>query len=237
MPRKKAPKEYFTLETEQAIIDYNNSVDKLQRDKLYKDKIQKSFEKLAEIVYNKWKFSYFDDGPEDVMAEVVAFMVEKMHMFREGKGKAFSYFTIVARNYLILNNNSNYKRYKDTDVISNMPENWDKENNWEEEVVNSEYRVFNKRMLEYWDLNLETYFTKKRDLQIADAVLELFRRSEYIENFNKKGLYLLIREMTGHPTHYITKVVNRMKSKQMELFNEFMERGDIDTGSNFSSNL
>ena len=237
MPRKKSPKEYFTLETEQAIIDYNNSVDKLQRDKLYKDKIQKSFEKLAEIVYNKWKFSYFDDGPEDVMAEVVAFMVEKMHMFREGKGKAFSYFTIVARNYLILNNNSNYKRYKDTDVISNMPENWDKENNWEEEVVNSEYRVFNKRMLEYWDLNLETYFTKKRDLQIADAVLELFRRSEYIENFNKKGLYLLIREMTGHPTHYITKVVNRMKSKQMELFNEFMERGDIDTGSNFSSNL
>lgn len=237
MPRKKQPKEYFTLDTEQAIIDYNNSNNKLDKDRIYKDRIQKSFEKLAEIVYNKWKFSYFDDSPEDVMAEVVAFMVEKMHMFREGKGKAFSYFTIVARNYLILNNNSNYKRYKDTDVLSSMPENWDKENSWREETINEEYRIFNKRMLEYWDINLETHFSKKRDLQIADAVLELFRRAEYIENFNKKGLYLLIREMTGHPTHYITKVVNKMKSKQMELYNEFMNSGDVDTGSNFSSNL
>lgn len=237
MPKKKQPKEYFTLDTEQAIIDYNNSSDKIFKDRLYKERIQKSFEKLAEIVYNKWKFSYFDDNPEDVMAEVVAFMVEKMHMFREGKGKAFSYFTIVARNYLILNNNSNYKRYKDTDVISNLPETWDKENDWKEQVINSEYRVFNKRMLEYWDLHLETYFSKKRDLQIADAVLELFRRSEHIENFNKKGLYLLIREMTGHPTHYITKVVNRMKSKQLDLYNEFMENGDIDTGSNYSKTL
>lgn len=237
MPRKKQPKQYFTSETEEAIILYNNSISKTEKDRLYKEKIQKSFEKLAEIVYNKWKFSYFDDDPEDVMAEVVAFMVEKMHMYKAGKGKAFSYFTIVARNYLILNNNSNYKRYKDTDVMSSMPENWDKENNWEEEVVNSEYKVFNKRMLEYWDVNLETFFTKKRDLQIADAVLELFRRAEYIENFNKKGLYLLIREMTGHPTHYITKVVNRMKSKQMDLYNEFMDSGDINTGSDYSPTL
>ncbi len=41
------------------------------------------------------------------------FMIEKIHMYKSGKGKAFSYFTIVARNYLILNNNANYKRYKD----------------------------------------------------------------------------------------------------------------------------
>ena len=40
-------------------------------------------------------------------------------------------------------------------------------------------------MLEYWDKNLTKVFTKKRDIQIADSILELFRRSEYIENFNK----------------------------------------------------
>ena len=71
------------------------------------------------------------------------------------------------------------------------------------------------------------YFPKKRDVQIADAILELFRRAEYIENFNKKSLYLLVREMTGYPTHYITKVVNKMKEKQMELYNEFDREGDI----------
>jgi len=227
MPRKKSNRQYFTKDTEDAIILYNKTEDKLTRDKIYKDHIQKSFEKLAEIVYNKWKFTYFDDDPQDVMAEVVTFMIEKIHMYQEGKGKAFSYFTIVARNYLILNNNSNYKRYKDTDVMSNMPENWDTENNFREETFNDEYKTFNKRMLVYWDIHLENHFPKRRDMQIADAVLELFRRAEFIENFNKKSLYLLIREMTGHPTHYITKVINKMKAKQMELYNEFMDTGDI----------
>ena len=227
MPRKKNSKQYFTKDTEDAIIEYNNTDNQRIKDRIYKERIAPAFDKLAEIVYNKWKFTYFDDDPQDVMAEVVAFMIEKIHMYRAGKGKAFSYFTIVARNYLILNNNANYKRYKDTDVMSAMPENWDTENNFREEVRNDEHRTFNQRMLMYWDVHLETFFTKKRDLQIADAVLELFRRAEYIENFNKKGLYLLIREMTGYPTHYITKVVNKMKERQMELYNEFDRDGDI----------
>jgi hypothetical protein len=227
MPRKKNQKRYFTEDTENAIIEYNLTNDKLLKDKIYRERIQFAFAKLAEIVYNKWKFTYFDDDPKDVMSEVVTFMIEKIHMYKNGKGKAFSYFTIVARNYLILNNNANYKRYKDTDVISNMPESWDRENNFKEEVRNDEIRIFNKRMLAYWDVHLENYFPKKRDMQIADAVLELFRRAEYIENFNKKSLYLLIREMTGHPTHYITKVVNKMKERQMELYYEFDRTGDI----------
>ncbi len=227
MPRKPRNKQYFTKDTENAIVEYNNTTEQRIKDRIYKERIAPAFDKLAEIVYNKWKFSYFDDEPQDVMAEVVAFMIEKIHMYREGKGKAFSYFTIVARNYLILNNNANYKRYKDTDIMSSLPESFDTENNWAEEETNSEYKIFNKRMLAYWDANLEFYFPKKRDMQIADAILELFRRADYIENFNKKSLYLLIREMTGHPTHYITKVVTKMREKQMELYNQFMDEGDI----------
>jgi len=227
MPRKPRNKQYFTKDTEDAIIEYNSTDDQRIKDRVYKDRIKPAFDKLAEIVYNKWKFTYFDDDPQDVMSEVVTFMIEKIHMYKAGKGKAFSYFTIVARNYLILTNNSNYKRYKDTDIMSSLPESFDTENNWKEEDTNNEYKLFNKRMLAYWDEHLENYFPKKRDMQIADAVLELFRRAEYIENFNKKSLYLLIREMTGHPTHYITKVVTKMREKQMELYNQFMDEGDI----------
>jgi len=227
MPRKAKSKQYFTKDTEDAIIEYNLTDDQRIKDRVYRDRIKPAFDKLAEIVYNKWKFTYFDDEPKDVMSEVVAFMIEKIHMYKNGKGKAFSYFTIVARNYLILNNNANYKRYKDTSILSAMPESFDTENNWKEEDTNDEYRTFNKQMLLYWDEHLENHFPKKRDMQIADAILELFRRAEYIENFNKKSLYLLIREMTGHPTHYITKVVTKMREKQMELYNQFMDEGDI----------
>ena len=82
-------------------------------------------------------------------------------------------------------------------------------------------------MLKYWDENLNFVFSKKRDLQIADAILELFRRSEHIENFNKKHLYLLIREMTDYKTHYITKVVNVMKKHQKKLLNDYLEHGEL----------
>ena len=75
--------------------------------------------------------------------------------------------------------------------------------------------------------NLLDYFQKKRDIQIADAVLELFRRSRFIENFNKKHLYLLIREMTDCKTHYITKVVNVMKQHQKKMLNDYLETGDF----------
>ena len=54
-------------------------------------------------------------------------------------------------------------------------------------------------------------------------MLELFRRADYIENFNKKHLYLLIREMTDCKTHYITKVVNTMKKHQKVMFNQFLD--------------
>ena len=75
--------------------------------------------------------------------------------------------------------------------------------------------------------NLNVVFTRKRDLQIADAILELFRRSEHIENFNKKHLYLLIREMTDCKTHYITKVVNVMKKHQKKMLNDYLEYGEL----------
>lgn len=225
MPRKKKDKVYFTLDTEKAIIEYNKTKDPKVRNQIYKEKIQYPFEKLAENILNTFKFSYFDIPKSDVQSEVVSTLIEKIHMFQEGKGKAFSYFSIVAKNHLILKNNGNYKRFKKTSLISEMPETWNPPNDFHEVNLGEEYMEFRDLMLKYWDENLTRIFTKKRDIQIADAVLELFRRSQYIENFNKKHLYLLIREMTDCKTHYITKVVNEMKKHQVKLLNDYLEHG------------
>lgn len=227
MPRPRKNKMYFTQDTEDAIIEYNKSKSEKERNQIYRDRIQYPFDKLAENVLNTFKFSYFDVSKEDVQMEVVSVLIQKIHMFKEGKGKAFSYFSIVAKNYLILNNNSNYKRYKKTDLLSQMPENWNPENDFYDVQLGDEYNEFKDLMLEYWDRNLTKVFTKKRDIQIADAILELFRRSQYIENFNKKHLYLLIREMTDCKTHYITKVVNIMKEHQTKILNEYLDYGSV----------
>lgn len=227
MPRKKKSKQYFTLDTEEAIILYNKTADQRTRSKLYAERIQYPFEKLAENILNTFKFSYFDVSKEDVQMEVVSTLIEKIHMFQEGKGKAFSYFSIVAKNHLILKNNGNYKRFKKTALLSEMPESWNPPDDFHETQFGEELNEFKELMLKYWDINLTRVFTKKRDIQIADAVLELFRRSQHIENFNKKHLYLLIREMTDCKTHYITKVVNEMKKHQTQMLNDYFDKGMI----------
>lgn len=232
MPRKKKSKQYFTLDTEEAIIEYNKTTDQRTKNKLYVERIQYPFEKLAENILNTFKFSYFDISKEDVQMEVISNLIEKIHMFQEGKGKAFSYFSIVAKNYLILKNNGNYKRFKKTSLLSEMPENWSPENDFKETQFGEELNEFKELMLKYWDKNLTRVFTKKRDIQIADAVLELFRRSHHIENFNKKHLYLLIREMTDCKTHYITKVVNEMKKHQVKMLNDYLDNGMITSPNN-----
>jgi hypothetical protein len=104
MPRKKKSKMYFTEDTEKAIIEYNKTSSPNVRNKIYKEEIQYPFEKLAENILNTFKFSYFDVPKIDIQMEVVSTLIEKIHMFKEGKGKAFSYFSIVAKNHLILKN-------------------------------------------------------------------------------------------------------------------------------------
>ncbi len=230
-PRKKKSKIYFGTPAQDAIIAYNNSEDPIEKSKIYDKGIRYPFEKLAENVLNTFKFTYFDVPKSEVQHEVVSHMVEKLHMFQEGKGRAFSYFTIVAKNYLILENNGNYKRWKQNELISEMPETWSPENDHYDTIEGNEFKEFKDIMLKYWDKNLTKVFSKRRDIQIADAILELFRRSENVENFNKKHLYLLIREMTDCKTHYITKVVNTMKVHQKRMLNEYLETGDFEQPS------
>ena len=86
-------------------------------------------------------------------------------------------------------------------------------------------------MLEYWDNNLTNIFRRQKDILVADSVLELFRRRMNIENFNKKALYIMIREMTGSNTQHITRVINQMKRYYFNMVQEFTADGQIDTSN------
>ena len=105
---KKKRKVYFGKEVQDAIVRYNaldQQTKRAERNKIYGEEIHKAFDKLAENIINTFKFTYFDYGFEDIKHEVVAFMVINMHKYDHTKGsKAFSYFSIVAKNYLILHN-------------------------------------------------------------------------------------------------------------------------------------
>ena len=232
--KKKGKNYYFSQTTENAIIRYNNTDDARLKNKIYNDHIAAAFDKLAENIIHTFKFYYFDVGSIEVKHEVVSFLVMNIHKFKEGKGKAFSYFSIVAKNYLILNNNKNYKMGK---IHYQM-----KVLDWKRNIMgesttseNAEKSVlFVKELQRFWDANLTNIFRRDKDIRVADSVLHIFRIKDNIENFNKKALYILIREMTGSNTQHITRIINVMKKYNKRLLTEFDKEGMVDvsyTGS------
>ncbi len=224
---------YFTQETEDAIIRYNNEEDPAVRNQIYSKDIDYPFDKLAENIIHTFKFYYFDVSPDEVKHEVVSFLVMNIHKFKEGKGKAFSYFSVVAKNYLILNNNANYKRYKTHHDLVVLDSKKNARKAAADKETNEDNRLFVKLLIKYWEENIYKVFSKEREIAVADAIVELFRRSGTIENFNKKALYILIREMTGIRTQYITKVINIMKKHNVKLINEFKTTGTVRSGYGF----
>ena len=232
--KKKGKNYYFNIGTEKAIIRYNKTDDARLKNIIYNEHIAKAFDKLAENIIHTFKFYYFDVGSIEVKHEVVSFLVMNIHKFKEGKGKAFSYFSIVAKNYLILNNNKNYKMGK---IHSEMKVLDYKRNLMGENTTSKTAEksvLFVGELHRFWDANLTNIFRRDKDIRVADSVLHIFRIKENIENFNKKALYILIREMTGSNTQHITRIINVMKKYNKRLLLEFDKEGMVDvsyTGS------
>ena len=229
--RKKKSKMYFGTPVQEAIIRYNNSSNPVIKNRIYREHIAAAFDKMAENLIHTFKFYYFDYPLEEVKHEVVSFMVMQMPKYKADKGRAFSYFSVVGKNWLILNNNNNYKKMKIHDNLDILD--W-KRNLVSENTINEvdEFNVeFVNQMLDYWDNNITNIFRRQKDILVADAVLELFRRRKNIENFNKKALYIMIREMTGSNTQHITRVINQMKNYYYSMMSEFSVTGIIDTSN------
>ena len=226
--KKSGEKMYFTTDTEKSIIQYNKEQSMDNRNKIYEEQIKRCFDKLVENVFNTFKFTYFDNSPIEIQKETIAHLVANMHKFEEGKGKAFSYFSIVAKNYLIFHNNNNYKRFNQHVDISDTPSDTtvclQTTDSYHDKLETSE---FMKLMVDYWEKNIGKIFTKQRDLNIANAVIELFRNSDRIDSFNKKALYLYIREISSCKTQQITKVINKMKQYQNTITKSYSDRGTL----------
>ena len=229
--RRKKSKMYFGQPVQDAIIRYNETNNPTIKNRIYREHIHAAFDKMAENLIHTFKFYYFDYPFEEVKHEVVSFMVMQMSKYQPDKGRAFSYFSIVGKNYLILNNNNNYKKMKIHDALDVL----DFKRNLRSETVQDEASEFNRefvnQMLDYWENNITNIFRRQKDILVADAVLELFRKRENIENFNKKALYIMIREMTGSNTQHITRVVNQMKKFYYNMISEFNVTGQIDTSN------
>jgi hypothetical protein len=227
MARARKNKVYFTKITDMAISAYNQSADdNAFREKVYRRFIYPPFLKLAENIINKIKPDYIDSSFVDLQTDLVTYLTARLDKFNPANGKAYSYYTRTSFNYLIAENQKGYaKRKADTQEID-----IDDQRNIITEMHNDEMRetlkYFMDAYIEYCYDNLNYIFTNPTDIHVADSVLHIFETRENIENFNKKALYIFIRERTGFETTNITKVIKTLKQIYVDNFKEY-ERTDF----------
>lgn len=228
--RKRRPKksiDYFTLDTQQAIIEYRLETSTYKRNKIFNERIYYAFYKLAENIIHTFKFYYTEvDNINELKHEVIAFLLEKLHLYDDTKGKAYSYFGTIAKRYLIVYNNNNYKRLKGKATVEEVDEDKTILNNL---VLTNENNLeeleFIDIFIAYVDENLLEIFIKEQEARVGDAILELFKRRETIDIFNKKALFIYIKEITDAPTPIITKVIKVLKNIYKKMLNKYLQEG------------
>lgn len=235
--RKRKPKEpriYFTQDTEDAIIEYLATEDTATRNKIYNERISYAFYKLAENIIHTFKFYYTDsDTIEELKHEVIAFLLVKLHLYKQEKGKAYSYFGTIAKRYLIVYNENNYKKLQEmasTDEINeDKPALHDsiRGGDLQLDQHDNDPNAFIDLYVKYMDIYLSQIFPKTHDLRTADAIVELFRKREHLEIFNKKAIYIYIREIVDVSTPQITKIIKKLKNIYIKLYNEYYDKGFI----------
>ena len=226
--RRKKSRNYFTQETEDAIVLYNNTADPEVRSKIYDRDIHYAFFKLTENIIHTFKFYHTEvSNLEHLQHEIITFLLSKMHLFDPTKGaKAYSYFGTIVKRWLILYNTKNYnKKIKKVDVDVLTKENstyaYSQDSGSYKDDLNKYIDIFVKHVSD----NIYELFPKKNDAQIADAILELFRKRENLEVFNKKALYIYIREMVEVKTPKITKIADKLHNIFKSQYVFYLENG------------
>lgn len=225
MARKKSDKNYFTKETENYIVLYNNSEDTDYRNEIFTKHIYYPFYKLAENIIHTFKFYYTDVYDiEDLKHEVVSMLLEEkiMKFDPENGAKAYSYFGTIVKRWLINYNNKNYKKLKRIGSFDDMEETYERNI----EIALSE-GISLKDFLDIWVektyLELDSIFTKENERKIADAILTIFKTRYDLDIFKKKALYIYVREMTDCETPHLTKIVSILKTNFYTMYQKYYD--------------
>jgi len=233
--RRPRSKNYFTKDTENAIVRYNNEPNSEIRSKIYRNEIHYAFFKLTENIIHTFKFYYTEvDQIEHLQHEVITFLLSKIHLFNPDNGaKAYSYFGTITKNWLIVYNTKNYKKRIQKAPVDELYKDDNYSYNMGEEKEKDRLSIFIDSYIKYVEERFNIFFPKGNDAKVADAILELFRKRENLEIFNKKALYIYIREiMATHglevKTPKITKIANKLYGLFKDNYVYYLETGYID---------
>ena len=166
---------------------------------------------VDKIVYT-YKFNTLPNV-DNLKEECKIWLVTILEKFDPEKGhKAFSYFSVITKNWFIQKtkkNKSKLIREVEFENIHTVQEKLIVENQYHNMREKEEFFLLLKQEVHKWkNLNL-----RENELRVLEAVQILFDERENIEIFNKKAIYLYLREITGMNTKQIVNNLNKIRQR------------------------
>lgn len=215
---KPSPKLYFHSGTQAAIVSYQKSDDRKEREKLYVSEIMPAFEKLVENLINIHKFTSLHDSYDDLKNDCVNFLFETIHKFDSLRGtNAFSYFNVVAKNWLIIKTKQKSQRIKRSVSLDDPDSLSANENRIIEDhcTVQSQEMLFENRTTANNIVELLHEIRNKaksaNELLCINSIITIFENIDDIDILNKSAILLYMRELSGLSPKQLTTTLQAIK--------------------------
>lgn len=209
---------YFNSGTQDAIIKFQEASIKKEKDKLYVDHIMPAFEKLVENLINIHKFTGMHDTYDELKNDCVNFLFETIHKFDAGRGtNAFSYFNVVAKNWLIIRTKQKTQKTKKSvslDDPSNLTAHETsiiEEHNIlppQEFFVDTSARSEGTVTMLY---EIRGKVKTENELTCINAIITIFENIDEIDLLNKSAVLLYMRELSGLSPKQLTTAMQSIK--------------------------
>jgi DNA-directed RNA polymerase specialized sigma subunit len=213
MPRKRSGKHYFTKDHENAIIQYVATDDQRLRTQLYIEYIGPAFNEMVDKIVYTYKFTNLPniDALKD---ECKVWLTTILDKYDPNKGsKAFSYFSVITKNWFIHKVKKNAKRARTEVLYDELPKDIESErlvttNKYHNEREEKEFWMSLWVEIDNWDTgNLKD--NEKKVLEAVKILLHSIDEDEMI--YNKKAIYLYLRELTGLNTKQVVNNLNKLR--------------------------
>jgi hypothetical protein len=215
---KKGGKLYFTSDTQKAIVAYQTCDSHKERTRLYLEEILPAFEKLVENLINIHKFSGLHDSYDDLKNDCITFLFESIRKFDGNRGtNAFSYFNIVAKNWLIIRTKQKSNRLKrnisidDPDAITTRELKIVEDHSMipaQDEIIDSRNFII---MLNEMLLTIRDSVKTQNELACINSIITIFENIDELDLLNKSALLLYLRELSGLTPKQLTATLHVLK--------------------------
>jgi len=217
-PAKNNLKLYFNSGTQDAIVKFQQEEVKKEKDRLYVGEIMPAFEKLVENLINIHKFTGMHDTYEELKNDCVNFLFETIHKFDAGRGtNAFSYFNVVAKNWLIIRTKQKTQRTKKSVSLDDSASLTANETLMIEEfnllpsqdiLIDSADAAENTVSLLY---EIRSKAKTENELTCINAIITIFENIDDIDLLNKSAVLLYMRELSGLTPKQLTTSMQSIK--------------------------